>query len=296
MKGWTAVGPALAAAVACGQERSAPAREPPARFQNARRVDIAGYPGSAMEPYISCDGRYLLFNNRNDPAEQTDLFAAERAADGGFRLLGPLTGANAPPPALDGVPSLDARGELFFISTRSYESTLSTLYSGSFDGGRVTSVALVPGNVSRRQRGWLTMDAEISRDGNLLYFASALFTGGQVPVQSDLAVARRTPEGFTVTDDSARLLAGVNTPSALEYAPATSADGRELFFTRLTGLSATILRSMRADAAAAFGPAVPVAGISGFVEAPSVTCDGAALFFHRRDGDEFSIYRAERER
>ncbi|HEY2292036.1 MAG TPA: hypothetical protein VGM86_15155 [Thermoanaerobaculia bacterium] len=72
----------------------------------------------------------------------------------------------------------------------------------------------------------------LSADGNTLYFVDGLFTGGAVPAGADLVIARRRGSGFQRLPDSARLLAQINTP-ALEYAPATSADGLELFFTRL---------------------------------------------------------------
>jgi len=284
-----------AAASACGQGAAGSSPAPNVEFQNARQVAISGYSGSAMEPYISCDGRHLFFNNRNDPAEQTDIFFAETAVDGAFRFLGPVPGVNAPPPALDGVPSLDVRGQLFFVSTRSYDTTLSTLYTGELRDGRVDAVRLVPGNVSLRQRGWLTMDAEISRDGNLLYFANARFTGATVPEEADLAVARRDGDSFTITDDSRSVFANLNS-RALEYAPATSADGLELFFTRLEGSAPVILRSTRASASAAFGSPQPLAGISGFVEAPTLSCDGRSLYYHRLEGREFVVMRAERAR
>ena len=277
----------------CGESAGGAARAPVTAFRDVRRIDISGHTGSAMEPYISCDGRYLFFNNRNAPAEQTDLFFAESEGGDRFRFLGPVPGANAPPPFLDGVPSLDVRGELFFVSLRSYETSLATLYQGDFRDGRLESVRLVPGNVSRRQRGWLTMDAEISRDGGVLYFADARFSGAPIPDESDLAVAWRVGETFTVDDASRRLVAALNT-TALEYAPATSADGLEIFFTRLRGTTATILRAARARDADPFGEAAPVAGVDGFVEAPSLTCDGRSLYFHRLDGSEFAIYRAER--
>jgi hypothetical protein len=53
-------------------------------------VSISGYDGSAMEPYISCDSRYLFFNSRNEPAEQTDILFAETSGEGAFRFRGPL--------------------------------------------------------------------------------------------------------------------------------------------------------------------------------------------------------------
>jgi hypothetical protein len=31
-----------------------------------------------LEPFISRAGRFLFFNNRNEPAEQTSLFVARR--------------------------------------------------------------------------------------------------------------------------------------------------------------------------------------------------------------------------
>jgi hypothetical protein len=248
-----------------------------------------------MEPYISCDGRYLFFNNRNDPAELTDLFVAEAAGPDRFQLVGPLAGANAPPPALDAVPSLDVRGELFFISNRSYTTTLATLYQGDFREGRVDAVRLAAGNVARGQLGWVTMDAEISRDGALLYFADARFDFPRpVPEEADLVVARRAADAFTVDDESRRLVAALNT-RGLEYAPATSADGLEIFFTRYDGGAApVILRAVRPSASQHFGAPTLVEGIEGFVEAPTVTCDGRAIYYHRRDGTEFAVYRAQR--
>jgi hypothetical protein len=106
-------------------------------------------------------------------------------------------------------------------------------------------------------------------------------------------VARRTASGFEVSDGTSALVAGLNT-RALEYAPATSADGREIFFTRLEGSSAVILRSSREEASAPFGPPTPLAGVTGFAEAATVTCDGASVYYHRREGGEFAIYRADR--
>jgi hypothetical protein len=36
-------------------------------FQTPEDVSIAGYDGEAMEPFLTRDRRYLLFNNRNEP-------------------------------------------------------------------------------------------------------------------------------------------------------------------------------------------------------------------------------------
>ena len=66
-------------------------------------VDIVGYDGDAMEPFIVPKTGDLLFNNRNSPPELTDLHWARRIDDGRFQYVGPVDGANST--ALDGVPS-----------------------------------------------------------------------------------------------------------------------------------------------------------------------------------------------
>lgn len=66
---------------------------------------------------------------------------------------------------LEGVPSMDRDGWLYFISTRSYRESLSTVYRARFTNGSVTDVRIVEG-VSRRQMGQVSFDAEISADGH----------------------------------------------------------------------------------------------------------------------------------
>jgi hypothetical protein len=277
----------------CQSESQDSAAQSSADFGNPQRVEILGYNGDAMEPFIACDGRYLFFNNRNEPSAQTDVLYAEKDKDESFRFLGPVPGLNQPAPVLDAVPSMDAAGQIFFISTRSYESSLSTLFSGDFRDGRAWSVSLVAGNFSRRQPGWLTMDAEVSRDGGLLYFTDSRFAGGAIPEEADLGVARRSGGTFDVVSDSRAQLANVNSKS-LEYAPSTSADGLELFFTRLKGSLPVILHSTRAGASLPFDAPRSLSAISGFAEAPSLSCDGRTLYYHRKDGDQYSIYRVTR--
>ncbi|NBC86302.1 MAG: hypothetical protein GVY25_08930 [Bacteroidetes bacterium] len=41
-------------------------------FSAPARVQINGYDGDAMEPFLSRDGQFLLFNNRNDPSVNND--------------------------------------------------------------------------------------------------------------------------------------------------------------------------------------------------------------------------------
>jgi hypothetical protein len=59
-------------------------------FANPEPVAIIGYQGHAMEPFISRDARYLLFNNLNEPSENTDLEQHDRNAD--VRYERPMNG------------------------------------------------------------------------------------------------------------------------------------------------------------------------------------------------------------
>ena len=288
---------AALALAACGarQKADAVAALPEYRaFGEPQLVAIRGYQGDAMEPFITKDGRYLLFNNRNDPKIDTRLLFAERVDDLTFDYRGELEGANTS--ALEGVPSVDRHGNLFFVSTRSYAETLSTIYRGRFGQGRVSGIELVAG-ISLRQRGMVTFDAEVSADGNTLFVADGRFAGGHVPETADIDIAVRDGAGFRRLPGARDLLRNVNT-AALEYAPAVSGDLLELFFTRLEGSARSprtaILRAVRPDAGAPFGAPQRLASITGFVEAPALSGDGRSLYYHRLDGGRFVILRVAR--
>ncbi len=283
---------AAAAIAALLSSACAPKENPTAYagFGEPRRVTIRGYDGDAMEPFVSRDGRYLLFNNSNDPAVNTNLHFAARVDDLTFDYRGEINGVNSP--ALEGVPSLDSAGNLYFVSTRSYDQTLSTLYRGRFRDGAVTGVELVPG-VSRRQRGSLIFDAEVSADGNTLWVVDGEFTGSPLPRSADIVIAVRDGAGFRRLPASAELLRNVNT-RALEYAPAVSRDGLELVFTRIEGSSPAIWRAVRRSVSEPFDVPQRVAAITGFVEAPAFSPDGRALYYHRREDKRHVIYRVAR--
>ena len=257
-------------------------------FVHPTSVTITGYSGDAMEPFITRDGRYLIFNNSNgDP--DTNLRWAERIDDLTFAYRGTLDGANSP--ALDAVASIDSSGAIYFVTTRSYDQTLMTIYRGKFDRGVVTNVAPVP-NISRLVRGQLNFDAEISADGNTLYFVDGLFTGGSVPVAADLAVAVRGTDGEFHRVDNGEM-AAINT-DALEYAPCTSENELELFFTRIVDGTPAIFRSTRSDRTSAWGQPRRLAAITGFVEAPTIAPGGAALYYHANRNGRFVIERVTR--
>jgi hypothetical protein len=264
-------------------------------FGDPQPVAIIGYQGHAMEPFISRDGRYLLFNNLNDPSENTDLHWAEQINPWSFRYRGKIEGVNTA--SLEGVPTLDRNGFLYFVSTRSYEQTLSTIYRAKFESGRATDVQLVEG-LSLKKPGMVNFDVEVSADGETVYSVDGdLSGGGGIPKSADLFVAKRIGGRFERLPDSARIMANVNT-SALEYAAAISTDGLELFFTRLTqkflSRTLTIEHSTRASVSEPFGVSRTIAAITGFVEAPTVTGDGKALYYHQKVDGMHRIFRVSR--
>jgi len=281
---------AFLASCASSPDRSVPESR---LYAHPQRVAILGYDGDAMEPFLSRDGRYLLFNNLNDPKVNTNLHYAERVDELTFRYRGELADVNTP--ALEGVASMDRRNTLYFVSTRSYESSLSTVYRGQFADGRVSGVELVPG-VSRRQAPYVNFDVDVSPDGDTLYFVDARFGRGG-PETADLVLAERRGAGFVRRPDSAALLQQVNT-EALEYAPCISADGLTLLFTRarlgLLGGSVAIYVARRARATEPFGPPQRLAALEGLVEAPTFTPDERAIYYHRKDGAKYLIYRASK--
>jgi hypothetical protein len=259
-------------------------------FGAPERVTIRGYDDHAMEPFITRDGRFLFFNNLNDPAVNTNLHYAERADDVTFDYRGEVQGANGD--ALDGVPTMDTAGTLYFVSTRSYAQTFSTIYRSQFVAGSVSSVELVPG-ISKQEPGAVNFDVEVSADGGTLYFVDGIIRGGAVPEAADLVIAVREGSEFRRLARSAELLRHVNTGD-LEYAAAISNDGLELFFTRIHGQQPAIYRTTRSGVDASFESPARVSAIEGFVEAPTLSPDGRSLYYHRRDGARFVIYRVTR--
>jgi len=268
--------------------------EPTRLFDAPERVSIRGHEGDAMEPFVTRDGRFLLFNNRNDPSENTNLHLAERVDDLTFDYRGELPGVNTA--ALEGVPTMDRDGAFYFVSPRSYRDTLSTIYRGTFRNGRIDDVALVPG-VSPRQAGIVDFDVEVSPDGHTLYVAEGRFVAGNpLPQSADIVVFERRESGFERRPDTKRVMQNVNTAD-LEYAACISADGLTLFFTRagktMAG-SPAILVAARKSKDAAFDEPRHLAAIEGFVEAPTLSPEERSLYFHKRDGRRFVLYRVTR--
>ncbi len=305
-RGEVAQGEAIMDAVArdleAGRANMAQAPED-GEFGPPRRVTIEGYDEArgAMEPFISRDGRLLLFNSQHRDGTPPDLHYAQRVDDLTFRYGGPVDGANSD--AVDGAPSMDRGNRLYFISPRDYGKTLATIYSARFNGGAIDLPRLVDGDVAPGKPGMLNMDAEISADGRTLYYCvNEWNTDHNLPRTSDIQAARWSDGRFETLADSAAVFRAVNSKD-LEYAPALSADERELFFTRarftfsggkLSLAQASIMVARRDATGQPFEKPRPITSITGFVEGPTITPDGDKVYFHRRDGDRFHLYMVAR--
>lgn len=205
-------------------------------YVDPRPVTIARYDGNAMEPFISPDGQFLFFNSENDSKVNTNLLFARRTGTNSFRYLGELRGANSP--SLDAVPSVDAAGHFYFTSLREYDRTMNSIYTGEFDGSEVRDVRPVAGAISPKTPFTVNMDASISPDGKTLYISRAvILPGASAPRESKLMVARKNDGAFEIAPDSDRIMKNINT-GPLAYAPAISANGPELYFTRASQLEA----------------------------------------------------------
>lgn len=262
-------------------------------FGDPQAVTIEGYSGSAMEPFITRDGNYLLFNTSNVAPSIPSLQFATRINAHTFEYQGPILGEGVNvPEALSGTPTMDDAGELYFISTRSYAQTLSTVYAGQFSAGLVSGVGLVPG-VSGVTPGQVDFDVEVGADGETLYVSVGHFEAdGAGPTHASLEMFRKVDGGFVEAADSAKLLHKVNSAGQLDYAASISANELELFFTRASpsiGQLPEIYRAARSNRSRPFGHVQRVAAITGFAEAPSIGADGTTLYYHELVGSTFEI-------
>jgi len=221
----------------------------------------------------------------------TNLHWAERIDDLTFQYKGEIGGVNTT--KLEGVASMDRNGVFYFVSTRSYDLTASTIYRGSFDNGTVTGVELAPG-VSTATPGIVNFDAEISPDGRTLYFVESKFSASGQPQTADILIATWNGSTFVRDSNSTTTMKQVNTSKNLEYAPAISSSGLELFFTRLEGSSPALYVASRTDTSSPFVTPRKIQAVTGFVEGPTLSPDEKSLYYHKREGDLFVIHRVTR--
>jgi hypothetical protein len=275
----------------CSRDNNTVNPNPVIEFGQPVKVQMIGYSGNIMEPFVSRDGTILLFNNLNAAPENTNLHWATKMNDTTFQYNGEIAGVNTTD--LEGVPTLDNAGNLYFVSTRNYATTLSTLYQSNFLNGTVTNVQLING-VSKLQAGWLNFDVEVSADGQTLYFVDALFDQTLNPTTADLVIAKKSNSGFQRLSNSDAIMKNINT-DALEYAACISVDQLELYFTRLVvpftaTSSPEIFVSTRQNVNEPFGTPSKIQSITGFVEGPTIAPDQKTLYYHKKENNKYVLY------
>ena len=266
-------------------------------FIEETEVLINGYNRDAMEPFISKDGNFLFFNSLND-GDSTSLYYATRVNDTVFNFEGEIGGVNGEAPHLDAVASMDIDNVFYFVSSRNYPDIFENYQTGEFDNGEVANVRCVMGDFYIRSPGWLIMDAEINRDGDLLYYVNARFPGDPLPQEAKLGIAEKKDSTFKKLGSSDDILENINNSNYLIYAPCVSSDGNELYFTRIRKgtFAAEICVSVRSDTVLTFSVPEVIEIQGDAVEAPSLTDDGERLYYHKKLGDsKYHIFTMRRE-
>lgn len=288
----------------------------PGAFHTPQPVKIAGLPIGAgrgaistEEPFVSRDGRWLLFNSGKEDGNK-DLHVAERTGSG-WQYRGEIGPDINQPEEVQGNPSMDREGRLYWVES----STESMVRRGSFDPStrRVTSVTDVVGFPTKEVRLFAqeihgNMGVELSADGELAFFSRARWDMNGLSIGliegSDILFATREGDHFVFDEgEVARVMTHVNTETDLEYAASISEDGLELYFTRLPKATidardprSMILHATRASTDAPFDPptVVEAIGTTHFVEGPAISPDGRSLYYHQREGQKFRLYRVVR--
>ncbi len=273
-------------------------------YANPQLVAIDGYDGDSMEPFITGEGNYLLFNNLNSALVDTHIHLCKRVGTNSFQHLGLLSGSVSK--SKDMAPSIDADGHLYFTSLRSFDKDGHSIYVGNFEKETLKSAELPNGDISPHLPATINMDCDVSKDGKTLVLSRAHFVNPLLPpAQSDLILATKQAGVFSVDPNKQNVLSNINT-QALEYAPCLSADQLELYFTRASlhkkadGKAGQpylrIMVAKRENKDLPFGKPAVLKELTGFIEAPTITNDKHELFFHKKVGDKFRIFCAKRNK
>ncbi len=277
------------------------------RFGTPVEVEIIGYNGDSMEPFISRDGKYLFFNNLNSSLlpngnfNDTNIFFAERINYDTFKFRGAIKGADTDcisnKNELEAVPSMDNYYNFFFINTINYLNKnspyyMKSLFKAKFSSGelkKISSVKLI--FHEKRNINNLIFGAEISCDGNIIYFSDGVFRKKSLPRKADIKFAIKRKDGsFEVPTEYKKILKNINT-SALEYAPSVSCDMKELYFTRFEKNRFRIFYSLRDTRDGIWQKPIEIKKIRGKItEAPSIDTEKRFLYFHQKVDGVFRIF------
>lgn len=281
-------------------------------FGPPEKVVIAGYSGDIMEPFFSRDERFLFFNDNEispgPPLVNTKNlhYARYDSLTDTFTYAGEVGPGINEPGTVQGVPTMDSGNNFYFVDTKFYDPlgtppVYITLFSGTWDGSTVSGITPVIG-LDYPVPGFLNFDLEVSPDGQTIWFNDGYFTGGTFPDAAEIKYATYNPGTglFVRAPDVDTIMANVNTSTYLEYAPAISGDGLELFFTRLDpgSMDARIYRATRPGTSSPFGPAQLVSAIPGFAEGATFSQDEKRIYYHWRNPagvpPTFELYRVTR--
>ncbi len=269
-----------------------------------------GYGGTAIsteEPFVSRDGRFLFFNT-GEQENNKDLHFAEWQ-NGRWRYrgeIGPQVNTSA---KVEGNPTMDAANNFFYIDSDTRTMARVSRFDprrGRIDG--IAEVTGIPERVIRLFRSFQgNMGVEVSADGRYLYFSRATwqmngFWLGPF-IDSDILFSQKHNGQYVYDEALARaVMKNINTAD-MEYAASISADGMELFFTRLPvddlrkgRVHTQIMRATRTGLSEPFFVPEPIVAIGSddFVEGPSISPDGKELYYHKREGDKSSLYKVTR--
>lgn len=262
-------------------------------FANPQPVVIKGYSGPEEDAYITPDNKYLFFDSHNDAGLPVNLYWATRIDYKTFTFGGQIRGTNYPG-AMSLRGNYDISQKFYFFSLEFVMAGLPSIASGQFSNGAVTNPVPIEGiTLPAPEPGTLRfmLDAEITSDGNTLYFTDWQCTAGGQPLSGQIKAAAKNSDGtFTVLPNSAELLLNVNNTGRLLYGSVPSADNLSLYFTIATPSvpSLEIYVATRTSTSDPFGFPQPVAAADApfppnpgvFVETGSISPDGNYLYFH----------------
>lgn len=263
-------------------------------------VNIVGLTFDAMEPFISPDGNFLFFNNINDGVN-TKLFYATKVNNSTFTFVGELVGTNQiTAPHLDAVADMDSKGNFYWTSTRNYPAELDNLMRGTYNSGKVTNIERVRGDFNMNIPGWLIMDHGISLDGAFLYFNNARFDSQncQGPCETNIGVAKKVnATTFNILPNSASILQNINDSNYIYYAPCTSSDNLELYYSRYLKGTITPNTIFEICVAVRNNPldnfSIPKVlfseSIANLIEAPTLTVEKKIIYYHKKTANSHKI-------
>ncbi len=270
-------------------------------------LGYGGAPINIEEPFVSRDGRFLFFNS-GDRENKKDLHYAEQIG-GRWQYRGEVGPRVNTPKEVEANPTMDAEHNFFYIDgTTKTMVRVSRFNPMSGELGALLDVKGVPErSIKPFKRFQGNMGVEVSADGDYLYFSRAtwkMFFFKLGPFEdSDILFSKRKNGKYIYDEAEAKtVMKNINTPD-LEYAASVSADGLELFFTRLSladlrkgKIRSRIMYSTRDHLDEPFGEPhmIDTIGSDDFVEGPSIGPNGTELYYHRHEGPKSRLYKVSR--